>query len=223
MFSYVFMKLLESRPRSYDRRMDVVSGGRVRAIKQIVADQIPPGTRTLEIGCGTGELAALLCARGVTVEGIDRSPSMVEVARGRIEAEHLDGRLSVRETGIDGMDGLADKAFGAVVSTLVFSELTEDERHFTLAQARRALEPGGLLVIADEVVPRSSWRRLVHALMRAPLVAATYLVSRTTTHPIRDLRGELIAAGFAIDREERSHGDAFAMLVAHRPAKEGIA
>ena len=33
MFTYAFMKLLERRPGSYDRQMDWVSRGRVRAIK----------------------------------------------------------------------------------------------------------------------------------------------------------------------------------------------
>ena len=69
MFSYVFMKILEGRPRSYDRRMDELSRGRVRAMKQAVASEIPPGTHVLELGCGTGELAVLICARGATEIG----------------------------------------------------------------------------------------------------------------------------------------------------------
>ena len=98
MFSYIFMKILEARPRSYDQRMEKVSHGRVRAMKQAAADEVPPGTHVLEIGCGTGELAAMLCARGATVEGFDRSPSMVAVVRERIEEEELDGRLAARKT-----------------------------------------------------------------------------------------------------------------------------
>ena len=91
------------------------------------------------------------------------------------------------------------------------------------AHAFRVLEPGGLLVIADEVLPRSRAGRLLHAFTRVPVLAATYLVSGASTRPIPDLRGEVLAAGFSIEKEQRSHGDAFAAVVAHRPAQEGAA
>jgi demethylmenaquinone methyltransferase/2-methoxy-6-polyprenyl-1,4-benzoquinol methylase len=218
-FSYVFMKILEGQPRSYDRRIDELSRGRVRAIKQAVANEIPRGSHVLEVGCGTGELAALICARGATVEAFDRSPSMLDVAAGRIEEAALDGRLTLREMGVERMDGLEEQSYGAVVSTLVLSELTDDERRYTLKHAFRVLEPGGLLVVADEVLPRSTAGRLLHALTRLPLLAATYLVSGASTRPIPDLRGEVLDAGFTIGKEQRSHRDAFAVLVAHRPAQ----
>jgi ubiquinone/menaquinone biosynthesis C-methylase UbiE len=220
MFSYVFMKILEGRPRSYDRRMNELSRGRVRAMKQAVASEIPRGTHVLEVGCGTAELAALICARGATVEAFDRSPSMLDVAARRIEEEELDGRLTLREMGVEGMDGLDEQSYGAVASTLVLSELTDDERRYTLKHAFRVLQPGGLLAIADEVLPRSRAGRLLHAFTRVPMLAATYLVSGASTRPIPDLQGDVLDAGFTIEREQRSHGDAFAVLVARRPDKE---
>jgi len=223
MFSYVFMKILEGRPRSYDRRMDELSRGRVRAMKQAVASEIPRGAHVLEVGCGTGELAGLICARGATVEAFDRSPSMLDVAAGRIEKEALDGRLTLREMGVEGMDGLEEQSYGAVVSTLVLSELTEDERRYALKHAFRVLKPGGLLAIADEVLPRSRAGRLLHAFSRVPMLAATYLVSGASTRPIPDLQGEVLDAGFTVEKEQRSQGDAFAVLVAQRPAQEETA
>ena len=96
------------------------------------------------------------------------------VAARRIEEEELDGRLTLREMGVEGMDGLEEQSYGAVVSTLVLSELTDDERRYTLKHAFRVLEPGGLLVIADEVLPRSRAGRLLHAFTRVPVLAATY-------------------------------------------------
>jgi trans-aconitate methyltransferase len=40
-----------------------------------------PGERVLDLGCGTGQLAAKIAERGATVVGIDRSAEMVEEAR----------------------------------------------------------------------------------------------------------------------------------------------
>ena len=217
------MKILEHRPPSYDRQIDKVSRGRVRAIKQAVATEISPGTHVLEIGCGTGELAAVLASRGATVEGFDLSPAMVKMALERIEALNLRDRLSVRHMGVDGMDALPALNYTAVVSTLVFSELTDGERRFALEHAFRVLKPGGRLVIADEVFPRTKGRRILHALARAPLLVLTYLVSHTSTRPLADLSGEIVAAGFIIEKEVRSQGDALAFLVARRSDDEGTA
>jgi demethylmenaquinone methyltransferase/2-methoxy-6-polyprenyl-1,4-benzoquinol methylase len=151
------MKILEMRPKSYDERIDRISRGRVRAIKEAVAGEVPEGSHVLEIGCGTGELAALIIERDCTVEGFDLSPSMVRVAEERIKTDNLNGKFSVRQVGVEAMDGFAGENFYSVVSTLVFSELNDDERRFALKHAARILRPGGSIVIADEVVPQCLW------------------------------------------------------------------
>ena len=202
MFSYVFMKILERSPRSYDRKMEKASRGRVVEMKRGAAAEVPAGAHVLEIGCGTGELAAMLIGRGATVEGFDLSPSMIAAARERIEEENLQPRLSVTRMGVDGMDCFEAEAFDAVVSTLVLSELNRDERRFALSQSFRVLRAGGLLAVADEVVPR------------------TYMISGSTTQPIADLPGEVRAAGFSVEKEIRSHGGAVALLTARKPDKE---
>lgn len=42
-----------------------------------------PSSRILDIGCGTGEDAIWLAAQGHRIHGIDESPGMIEVARGK--------------------------------------------------------------------------------------------------------------------------------------------
>ncbi|NOY69846.1 MAG: class I SAM-dependent methyltransferase [Deltaproteobacteria bacterium] len=214
MFSYVFMKMLEMRPTSYDRQMELASRGGIRAVKIEVANEIPAKSHVLEIGCGTGELAEMMIKRGATVYGFDFNPNMVEVAVKRIESSGLKGKLSVHHMAVDGMDTLPDAAFDAAVSTLTFSELNDDERRFALKHAQRVLKPGGRLIIADEVIPEKFSKRLFHKLIRAPMVAVTYLVSKATTRPITDLAGEIAKAGFTVQKETRTHSDAFAIVVA---------
>lgn len=213
MLSYIFMKILEARPRSYDRRMDRFSRGKVARIKEAVVAEIPERAKVLEIGCGIGELAAMLIARGATVTGFDLNPEMIEVAREKIEEEGLGNRFTLGEMGVDGMDLFPSSCFDAVVSTLSFSELSSDERRFTLRHAERVLKPGGLIVIADEVVPRTLLRKLVKACVRIPMLAATYLASGASTRPIADLPVEIADAGFEVSKEIRSQGDAFALVV----------
>lgn len=215
MFSYIFMKILESRPRSYDRLMNKVSRGRVVSVKQAVAAELISTGRILDIGCGTGELAVMLIAQGASVDGFDINPKMIEIVRERIVTQNLESAFSVRHMGVDGMDGLPESYYDAVVSTLVLSELSDDERRFAFKHAVRVLKPHGLIVIADEVVPRKTIKKLIHTMIRIPMLIATFLVSRTTTRPLANLSGELTAVGFTIEKETRSHGDSFAIVVGH--------
>jgi hypothetical protein len=83
-----------------------------------------------------------------------------------------------------------------------------------LKHAARVLRPAGRIVIADEVVPRTLARRVLHAVLRAPAAALTYLIASGTSQPIKDLAGDLARAGFIVQKEERGHGDAFALVVA---------
>ena len=217
MLSYLFMKVLERRPKSYDRRMDALTRGRIRLVKEDVVREIPKGAKVLEIGCGTGELAAMLVHRGFAVTAFDPNSAMAGLARERAMREDIGDRLSIKDMGVEGMDALPAATYDAVVSTLVLSELSNQERRFALAHARRVLKAKGIIVIADEVIPRNLLLRILQALFRIPLLALTYLVSRTATRPIADLTGELRTAGFSIKKEIRMQGDAFSLVVGSVP------
>ncbi len=220
MFSYIFMKLLENRPESYDRRVERVSGGHIRAVKESIASKIDSGCNVLEIGCGTGELAAMMAARGARVHAIDASEKMIAEARKRVEAEKLEDRVDVRVLPVADMDQLEAEAFDAVVATLVLSELNPDELRYALKHAVRVLRPGGRVLFADEVVPRTAGRRLAYQAVRLPMLVATYLVSSSKTRPLENLPASLRELGMEILEEERSLGDAFALVVARKPDKE---
>jgi len=212
MFSYVYMKLLEGRPRSYDRNMDRVSRGRVRRAKVAVAAEVRPDDRVLEIGCGTGELVELAVERGARVWGFDPSAAMLEVARTRLEGA---GGVELSHAGVECLDTLPEGQFDLVLATLVLSELSEDERHFALRQAHRVLAPGGRLVLADEVRPEQPVARWVHAAVRLPQSAAAVLLTGSTTHPLVEPTAELSALGFEVERMETGRGPT--VIVACRP------
>ncbi|MBW2208592.1 MAG: class I SAM-dependent methyltransferase, partial [Deltaproteobacteria bacterium] len=155
------MKILEGRPRSYDRRMDAISRGRIRSVKEDVAHEISQGTRVLEMGCGTAELASMLVGRGAVVTAFDPSPAMIEVARERVNREGIGDRLTLKHMGVEGMDGLSSGHYDAVVATLVLSGLSDQERRFALTHAKRMLKPEGIIVIGDEVIPRKALPRIL--------------------------------------------------------------
>ncbi|MEJ2164256.1 MAG: methyltransferase domain-containing protein [Desulfobacterales bacterium] len=218
MFSYIFMKILESRPHRYDRGVNILSAGHAKKIKnEIVANWIKPGIKVLDVGCGTGELAANAAKAGAHVAGIDISEGMLQVARKRFEGAALKGKAHLYHAGVTELDELfADNAFDVVTSTLVFSELHPAERIWAMTEFHRILKPSGVLVLADEVRPRSFIKRLVYAAMRVPLAIATYFIAQIGTKAIPDIAQEISQAGFNVLSEKRSLFDSFALICAQK-------
>jgi ubiquinone/menaquinone biosynthesis C-methylase UbiE len=91
-----------------------------------------------------------------------------------------------------------DASFDVVTSTLVFSELSADERAYTLAECRRILRPGGRLLIADEVLPDAWWGRAATWLVRLPFALLAFLLTQNTTRRVAGLEERIEGAGFRI-------------------------
>jgi ArsR family transcriptional regulator len=104
-----------------------------------------PFRSMLDIGAGTGrmlELFAPLCERAL---GIDLSPAMLAVARANLERA---GITNARVRVGDAMNlPVVRESFDLVVIHQVLHVL--DEPAHAIAEAARALSPGGLLLVAD--------------------------------------------------------------------------
>lgn len=180
----------------------MLSRGRIGGVYERIADiASAAGPRVLDIGCGTGG-AALACARrGAHVTAIDIDAGMLDVARRRAAESGLD--VAWRQASAAEIEDVVGEAsLDAVVSCLAFSELSEEEQAYALRVARSRLAPGGVIVVADEVTPQGL-RGVLHLLVRLPVAAATYVLTQTTTRPVRSLLERVRAAGFTEVREER--------------------
>lgn len=110
---------------------------------------VRPIRRILDLGCGTGQHAIRLAARGFEVLGVDRSSDMVNVARYRSSSLSQIGHppSPVFQVG-DMRDLTLNRSFDAV--TLMFAVLgyvTETRDVLSVFTAAfHYLEPGGLLV-----------------------------------------------------------------------------
>jgi ubiquinone/menaquinone biosynthesis C-methylase UbiE/NAD-dependent dihydropyrimidine dehydrogenase PreA subunit len=215
MFSYIYMKILESAPQRYDKGINLLSLGQAdRTIDTIVSSYIREGMKILDIGCGTGTLAIKAAEKGAEVVGIDISGEMLSVAGEKVHAQGLEEAVELVNIGVLEMDDRFDEgSFDCVVSTLVFSELSRDERAFALRECRRILKDDGTLVIADETRPGDSVREALYYLVRAPLSLATYAFAQTATKAVPDLEGLLWASGFKVEESRMSMLDAFTLVV----------
>jgi ubiquinone/menaquinone biosynthesis C-methylase UbiE len=175
---YVLMKVFEEAPRKFDAWMQLLTLGRLERLRQeIASSMVGGGARVLEIGCGPGTLAAMLCARGAEVVGIDSSPEMLEVARQKLGGNGHAARAEFRKlSALEIEDAFEESTFDCVIAVLLFSELTDDEIDCVLKQCRRVLKPHGRLIVVDEVEPTQAVRRGVFRVLRFPLRLVTFLV-----------------------------------------------
>ena len=223
MSSLALMQLLESTPDRYDAGMRLLTLGRVTRLHAAVARAAVnrPAMRTLEIGCGTGAVTERLVGLGAEVTALDQSPEMLERARQRLVDAPPDAVTWLERTASE-IDGLPDASFDAIVVSLCLSDMSPGERAFTLRQAARLLREDGTLAVADEVIPGRVVERLLHALLRLPQRLLGWLLAGSTSHPIRDLAGELRAAGFVVRQERRWLLGSLALVTAVRaPGEEG--
>lgn len=115
--------------------------------------------RVVDVGTGTGFVAAGLSPRVGRVIGVDNSPAMLRTARENLEAlgadnvELVAGDLS--ELPLAG--GSVDAAFANMVL-----HHAEDPAAM-LAEMARVVRPGGPVVITDEVEHTYEWMRREHA------------------------------------------------------------
>jgi SAM-dependent methyltransferase len=114
----------------------------------------------LDVGCGRGELLALLGGDGIVASGVDRDPGMVE----RCRELGLDVVLGEAN---EHLEGLPDGSLGSIVCTQVIEHLDYEELQRLLELAARKLRPRGLF-IAETVNPhrisslKTFWVDLTH-------------------------------------------------------------
>jgi len=154
--------------------------------------------RILDVACGTGSALNQLALSHPAERywGLDLSPYYLQHARRRLS--HVQN-LSLVSDNAESMP-LADASFDVVTSVFLFHELPARARQNVLAEMRRVLKPGGLLVIEDaaqlsEAADLSAFLRNFALTMNEPFFA-DYIAT--------DLAGAMTEAGFDVRSVERA-------------------
>jgi SAM-dependent methyltransferase len=107
---------------------------------------LPPGGSILELGCGAGNHAAEMLARGFVLRATDGSPEMAEVASRRLNHP-------VEAMRFDELD--AHEAYDGVWASACLLHVPRDELAGILARIRRALKSNGVFYASYKVGERA--------------------------------------------------------------------
>ena len=161
--------------RRYDFLNDLQSFGLHRLWKRRVVNlaQAAPGTRALDLCCGTGDLTFALAQRGADATGLDFSPQMLEVAGER--------NLKSEISNLKFMEGdaqktpFAENTFDIVTVGYGLRNLTSWESG--VDEMFRVGKPGARLIVLDfGKPPNALWRAVyfTHLRLSVPLIGLLF-------------------------------------------------
>lgn len=163
------------------RPKHVLRAGRVALSRlERIAHLMRPGMKILDIGAGGGEFACLLASQGHQVRGIEPNRGYAAYARAQYGLDIVDGFVG---------DVALQEAQWDLITVWHVLEHTEDPGA-VLGQLRRALAPGGMLVVEVPNVeatcqsPRSSFHE-----------AHLYNFNRDTLHALAASQGLGVRGG----------------------------
>lgn len=112
------------------------------AVSRLVDDV--SGRRVIDIACGEGRGSRALANSGADVVGVDISPTLLEIGRGREAAEPLGIDYRLGDAG--GLDWFDGRLFDAAVCNHGFADISD--LGAALDTVARVLRPGGIFVFS---------------------------------------------------------------------------
>jgi len=176
--------------------------------------ELPSHERVVESGCGVGRNLVHLAERFAQADGIDVSPTMLELAR----ESGLPANVELHATNGRDLAPIAGDSVDLVFSHLVFQHVEDPAVvEANVREIRRVLRPGGAAALQFDTRPRSVAAAIAHRLPDRLLPRIHRRHMRRYRHTAGQVRQWATDAGLAVEAE-REPGTADHWLLLRRPA-----
>ena len=105
---------------------------------------LEPGTKVLDVACGTGNVALPAARAGAVVTGVDIAPNLVEQARENARSEGLNAKFEEGDAEALPYD---DASFDVVAT--MFGAMFAPRPELVAAELKRVCRPGGTIAMAN--------------------------------------------------------------------------
>jgi ubiquinone/menaquinone biosynthesis C-methylase UbiE len=105
---------------------------------------LQPGTRVLDVACGSGNLALPAARAGAIVTGVDIAPNLIKQARENAEREGL--KIQFDEGDAEALP-YEDASFDVVVT--MFGAMFAPRPELVVSELKRVCKPGGFIAMAN--------------------------------------------------------------------------
>jgi len=176
--------------------------GRLTRIVKQLKKRIPKGSRILDFGCGTGNIAAECGKEGYKVDAVDRSMRMVEHAGSSFRIEGVDFSFCANPLQLE----FADGTFDAIIASSVLEYVVP--LHAQLKELHRVCKDGGVsLITVPNMGHPIRWFEAVERCLVVPIIdrlrgswreREEYLLLSANRQSIREWRECFARAGWLV-------------------------
>ena len=158
---------------------------------KVTQEYFNPEMELLEFGCGTGSTAIIHAPYVKHIRAIDISAKMIEIAKGKAEAENINN-VTFEQLTIDELS-VADSTYDMVLGLSILHLLEDKEA--AVAKVYKMLKPGGLFVTSTACLGDSmKWFKLI-----APIGKFFGVFPLVKVFKVEELVASLTNSNFAID------------------------
>ncbi len=200
-------KLWDKIAERYSKRPIADEAGYQKKL-QVTREYFRSDMEVLEFGCGTGSTAIAHAPYVKHIQAIDISSKMIEIARGKADANKIEN-VTFRRSTIDELS-MNDQTLDAVLGLSILHLLDNKEK--VIARIHKILKPGGIFVTSTACIGDAmKFFKIV-----APIGKFLGLMSLVKVFTTRELEDSFTDAGFEIDYQSQPGKNKAVFIVAKK-------